>query len=458
VAAGVLVVLDPMAAERTLRDGALAYLVVGILCVLVARGLPAARGADGLPEVSLIVLVALALRLALLLHPAFFYPDLLVHARFAWQLVRTGVGRFLAEYIRHQFQFSLGLQNVSGHWYALPYPPALYVLAAPVIRLGYSPETAVELVAASLNALAAFLFFGIARALGAPKKTALATAALLPLLPIFLVRLALAYYPAISGGALDMAVVLWLLSRFEGFRKPLPILGLAVAMGLVFLTYTQSFLNFGVLLVVFLPWEWIRDRTSRPAILGIVAGVCLGGLLAFGLFYERYLPGVAAMRAGVAQPEESVLLEKPVAPEPEARVPEEEKNPFFGPDWDLLRGLRKAAFRLWVFYGPFALAIPFGLVLLLRGALPRNGRFVMAWALHYLVMNLGSGGLPSPNLLRYNKEMEFVAALACLALATLGSWIAERMRPLALAYGGSLLAWMLWEVAPLFGGSLPRSP
>ena len=39
----------------------------------------------------------------------------------------------------------------------------------------------------------------------------------------------------------------------------------------------------------------------------------------------------------------------------------------------------------------------------------------------YLVLNLASGGLPGPNLVRYNKDLEVVAPLFCVALAVGGA-------------------------------------
>ncbi len=39
-----------------------------------------------------------------------------------------------------------------------------------------------------------------------------------------------------------------------------------------------------------------------------------------------------------------------------------------------------------------------------------------------MLLNLASAGLPRPNLVRYNKDLEIVAPLFCLALGALGAW------------------------------------
>jgi hypothetical protein len=120
---------DVLAAERIVREGAAAYAAVAAVTLGLARG-RRARTALGLasPAVAgvlvLLVLVGLAVRLAIVLHPRFYYPDVRVHAQFAWELGRRGLGVFLQRFTENQFRYSLGLQLVNGHWYALPYPPA----------------------------------------------------------------------------------------------------------------------------------------------------------------------------------------------------------------------------------------------------------------------------------------------------------------------------------------------
>jgi hypothetical protein len=121
-----------------------------------------------------------------------------------------------------------------------------------------------------------------------------------------------------------------------------------------------------------------------------------------------------------------------------------------------LRGLRKAGWRLWVFYGPFAIAVVLGLALLLRSLDGPLLRFAVTWAATYVVLNLLSGGLPGPNLVRYNKDHEIVAPLFCVAIATLGAWLWSRSRWLAGAYALGFVAyaatrdWSAWMARFVF--------
>ncbi len=395
----------------------------------------------------LIIAVALAVRLTLLLHPQFYYPDVRIHGLFAWELARHGPVAFLRDFTANQYRYSLGLQMENGHWYAFPYPPLFYALCWPVVALlGYRPEAAVAVVAAAVNALEVLVVFGIARALKGTAALALASAGAVPLLPIFIARLTLAYFPALVGHAVDAVVILYLVSRLESLDRRGVVVRLAGLMGLAFLTYTQSLLNFTVLLGLFFALQLGFER--KPQAMRRLAGLALASALGLALasvFYARYVPIFLDMRHGVPMPEERILLEKTekqrqAAMDQDAVVADAgPDDPYAGPGVDPIRGLRKAGWRLWIFYGLFAPVVVAGIVLLYARSEATAARFIAAWALTYLVLNLASGGLPGPNLVRYNKDMEVVAPLCCIALATVGLWLWSRARPLAVVYGASFV-------------------
>ena len=438
---------DILAAERVAREGCAVYATVAAIAVIVARwrrtreALEIADARVG-GALVLIVLGALTLRLAMLLHPQFYYPDVRVHALFAWQLARRGLVGFLRHFTEDQFRFSLGLQMENGHWYAFPYPPAFYMLCWPLVTFArMRQEVAVSVLAASVNSLEAFLVFGIARRLRAQAWTAVAAAAVLALLPLFLARLSLAYFPAMVGHAVDAIVILYLLARLQELHRPRVVLTLGALIALALLTYTQSLLNFAVLLPLFLVMLIARDRSAetRRRAMGLVIAGALGALLSLVAFYGRYVPTFIDMRRGVPMAEERILLEKPSTPVPaDELAPQEPDDPFAGPTVNPWRGVRKAAWRLYVFYGGFALAVIAGLMLVWRAqASWPHAAFVLAWAATYLVLNLFSAGLPGPNLVRYNKDLEVVAPLFCLALAAVAEWLWAHSRWLAIVYAGS---------------------
>ena len=260
----------------------------------------------------LLALVALALRLVILLHPQFYYPDVRVHALFAWQLGRRGLVGFLRHFTEDQFRFSLGLQMENGHWYAFPYPPAFYMLCWPLVTLArMRPEVAVSVLAAAVNSLEVFLAFGIARRLRAAAWTGVGAAFALALLPLFLARLSLAYFPALVGHAVDAVVILYLLSRLRELDRPRVVVVLGALIAAALLTYTQSLLNFAVLMPLFLVVLLARDRSreTRRCAAGLVVAGALGAVLSLVVFYGRYVPTFIDMQRGIPMSEERILLE-----------------------------------------------------------------------------------------------------------------------------------------------------
>jgi hypothetical protein len=451
--AAIGVACDAVATERIVREGWATYCLVaavacGVLCWPRARrAISIDRGPWSGALVAL-VLGALAVRLVIVLHPGFYYPDVKVHALFAWQLARRGLLEFLRDFTANQYRYSLGLQFESGHWYAFPYPPAFYMLTWPLtVWARVRPEVAVSLVAAVANSLEAIVVFAIARRLKRSLMVSLAAAACVPLLPIFIVRTTLAYFPALVGHSLDALVIALLIARVREFHRPRVILGFAALLAIALLTYTQSILNFAVIIPLFLLVEIARDREWKR-ILGLAAASLLGVVLSLAVFYGRYVPIAIDMARGVPMPEEQILIEKQEREKASRAAVEENAertpdDPFAGPGVDPIRGMRKASTRLWVFYGPFALAVVAGLVLLIRTLQGPAQRFAVTWAVTYLVLNLLSGGLPGPNLVRYNKDHEIVAPLFCIAIAVAGGWLWRRSRLLAIAYAAGFAVWVV---------------
>ena len=251
---------DPMAAERILREGAPVYAAVArrrasFSCAGVAAASalgvesPAVAGA-----LATLALVALAVRLALLLHPQFYYPDVKVHGA-----VRLGAGPARARGLPprlHGQPVPVQPRAADGErpLVRVPLPAALLRACAgpwcrwpatgrrPRSRWWRRPSTASR----------SLVVFGIARALKAAAAAGLlAAAAAHPLLPIFIARLTLAYFPALVGHAVDAVVILYLTSRLGRLDRRGVVLRLAGLMGLAFLTYTQSLLNFAVLVGLF---------------------------------------------------------------------------------------------------------------------------------------------------------------------------------------------------------------
>lgn len=435
---------DPLAAERVLRLGLWPMLGVTGLCVALGRSRKAetALGLGPGPVLAgLTALVGLAMlfRAALLFHPEFFYPDVRIHAVFARELGKLGIGEFLRSFTANQFRYSLGLQYESGHWYAFPYPPAFYMLCWPLLKwAGLSPEVAVSTLAALANSLETVVVFALARRFSPSGGAALAAAAAVPLLPIFMVRLSLAYFPAILGHFVDALLLCFLTWRWKRLGEWRQALLLALLVAAALLCYTQSLLNLGLLLPLYLVVQLLFDRSpeGRRRQGGLAFAGLLGVLLSLG-FYGRYVQVFIDMQRGIPMAGEEIVLARvgPEAGQPSANVPPD--DPFSGPGFDLGRGLRKAGWRFWLFYEALAPAVLAGLLLLVRTTADADlRRLTLVWAATYVLLNLASGSLPGPNLVRYNKDLEIVAPLCCLALGLLWDWLRTRVG----AWGAVLLA------------------
>ena len=298
------------------------------------------------------------------------------------------------------------------------------------------PEVAVSVLAAAVNSLEAFVVFGIARRLRATQWTAVGAAAAAgraaavpgPPQP----RLLPGHGRALRRRRSSSSI---LIARLRALDRPRVVLVLGGLIALALLTYTQSLLNFAVLLPLFLRRGARARSIGGDATSGSGArpGGGAGAVLSLAVFYGRYVPTFVDMQRGVPMPEERILLEKPSTPlPPEELAPQEPDDPYAGPTIDPWRGLRKAGWRLYVFYGLFAPVVVAGVVARLEVLRRRSpAAFVAAWALTYLALNLLSGGLPGPNLVRYNKDLEVVAPLFCLALARIGEWLWARSRGVA---------------------------
>jgi hypothetical protein len=449
---------DIVATERVLREGLPAYALFAIALVLVLAP-RRARQALGIPSPAYaaacccLALLAVTIRLGILLHPQFFYPDVHIHGLFAHSLAKQGLQTFLAEFTANQFRYSLGLQFENGHWYAFPYPPTFYFLTLPFTRwLGSHADVAVSLVAAIVNGLQVLVVFALARRLGRDAKASLAAAAVVLLLPVFIGRLTLALFPALLGQTVDALVLLFLLGHLDRLDRPRTVLALAGLITAALLTYTQSLLGLGLVLPGFLALQVLGDRSprARRRQLGLLLAGLLAGGAALAAFYAQYVPLLLDIQQGVPMPEEQIVLEifeRRDALEPP--VPEPPNDPFAGPGINPLRGLMKAGSRLLIFYGPFSLAVLLGIGLLYAGVAGAERRLLLAWSLSFVVLNLASAGLPSPNLVRHAKDVELIAPLCAIAIAVVFTWLLPRRRALAWLYALGFLGYGVTRMVAL---------
>lgn len=460
---GVLAVLvgfafasGPVAAERMLRGG----LVALTLTLILGAVITGKAGLLGLPHRNRIALTAITVLTVFsrcaFLHPQAFYPDYRVHALVQQTLNRGGLADFLDNLFEIQYARSLGLQQIDGNWYPFPYPPGAYVLASGVGSVfGLDPLDAATVTAATFASLIPVLTLALGVSLGLGPAVGLAGALYVSVHPLLVRRMALGYFPGLAGQFVDAVALLLLLASLRRSGGSLTrAVWLSCALFAAFLVYTQSIVNFGLLIGGLLGLELARQsQGGRAGVLRIaMAGVLALGASA-GAFYSRYLPVLDNVQSHRPQPESRVLdrLEELRAKPPTANeTPEADdlNDPYAGPTLNPLRGMARLGARLWRFNGPFVLLICVGGWLLFRQSDRRTQNVLAAWSGVAVWISLLAAGLPSPNGFQHLKDLEFVTPLFALAMgtATLRLWNRSSAAAVGLA-----AAWLAFAGLAFFG-------
>jgi hypothetical protein len=347
----------------------------------VARGLGAAA------------LVVMVLRLALVSHPDFYYPDLLTHARVVEAIRSSGPSFFLhpADALSAQGAWTKPvLGGVSALPYAVMFHAPFAVIAGAFSLSMDEIETALKAVSCLVSVLPVLLAGALAARFSLPPLGAL----LLCLIPTYASRLSYALLPALWGHAFDLAALLVIatLLDLDGLKSRRSMAGAALALLIGHLAYTSSVVNegaFAAVLVVTVALSGAALRASAPR---IALAEALAALLAFALYYRHFVgdvlglfgrllglgPGAPGAPASVYPVESfwAVLFER--------------TNSFFGWPWILL-----ALAGLW-----------------LSGPGPARAPVVRAWGLTYLLLILLRARIP--DVFRYGHETLFLTPLVAI--------------------------------------------
>ncbi len=388
-----------------------AALAAAIFRLLARRWPDTVAGAGG--RALVVPAAALAIALAALSHPSYYYPDVDTHARYL--AAARADPYLLIDPREYQDRTGAWTREIAGRRVAFPYSPVFHVAAWP-LAVVFGEVTAIKTTAVVALALTLLLVHALARLLGLGPRAALLAQTLAAFLPVTSSRLALALFPTLLGQALEVLLIVHLMRRYphlEGARDA------AAACGFFFAAqaaYTGSMLNVGAVVAVFAGWELLGgDRHKARRVLGAWAIAAAAVLL---LQYARFVP----------------VFWREVLPHlGEGSAPAgEEAGSLVG----------RAAHRAAAFYDIVypVLLVP-GLVAL-RGA-PRAPRRVIGSAL------LAGAGLLAlryavPVLFRDAKEVELLAAPMAVAAAAGIAWIDGRGRFGRLASAtaaGIALAW-----------------
>lgn len=372
-------------------------------------------------------LVTMLLRLALVSHPDFYYPDLLTHTRVVQAIREQGPSFFLdpAAALNAQKAWT---KPVMGKVSSLPYAVmfhAPFALLAGAFDLSTDEIEAALKAGSSLVSVIPILLAGaLAIRLSLPPLSAL----VLCVIPTYTSRLSFALLPALFGHMLDLVALLTIatmLGRGE-LRAARPVVQVMAALLLGHLAYTSGVVNEAVFMGALVILYLLAGRPGRASGVGLIMAEAGAALGAFLLYYRHFVGDVFSLggrilgigASGVSPPASVYPVESFWA------VLFERSNTFFG--WPYL-GL--AILGLW-----------------LSGPAIRESKVARAWAIAYLGLILLRARIP--DVFRYGHETLFVTPIVAL-LAGSALVMAFRRgggaRLGALGAGAALLAASFWQ-------------
>jgi hypothetical protein len=313
-AAGVLTALllrDPWLTHRLLAH--VPESLAGVLALLLAlRSL--ARFRDGLPRVmklaGTVAAGAFLLRAAALNHPAFYYADLLVHARLVEVLRGAGLDYLRAPY-HHLWgdpadvtadgraPSGLWLKDVGGRAFGPPYSLAFHAPFAPFPATLDERIGGLKVCGALVSVVPILAVGALARRYG---FSLLGLGAVL-FVPTYVSRLSLGLLPALFGHAVEMLFLVWLSRQPAGRWSARTVATGSVMLAACQLAYVSVAAS---LLVALLALGALRSHEpdSRPralAFLTMLLSASAFSLLAhYRDFLTRGVPGVHGATAGAA--------------------------------------------------------------------------------------------------------------------------------------------------------------
>jgi hypothetical protein len=203
--------------------------------------------------------------------------------------------------------------------------------------------------------------------------------------------------PAVFGGALGTAALLYLLARVDRLDATRRAAIAGVILGVAVLGYSSLVVLIGLFGLTLLALLVADAHGTSPACRrGLAIALVVGGLLAGGLFYFHYVPGLLGGARGV----------------------EAEPDLFPGKTFLIFHNESRQSLRIWLlgFWIPLLaglLAAPLAFRRMRASARP----IALAWLLAWAAIMLLKEPLLFPKLLRWAKEDQFLSPLLCLLVA-----------------------------------------
>jgi hypothetical protein len=384
----------PLPLAHMLRWVAPSGMIVSVILIAIHRLLSRKLEVPGLEWLPLLFLTAFLLRAGGVFHPRFFHPDLRAHADMTRIVGNAGLD-FWSHPSRYIEEQGVWTAESMGKMYAFPFSPVFHALFVPLSLGLIGTMEAMKLLACLLSSFEVLIIFYLARRLGLNGAAPWA-AALVVVSPPVLSRLSLAFMAALFAHFLD-TVVLASLASLPVRRR----LALACALGFLLLalgSYAGSLINFGLFIPLF-GLALITRKELRKTGLLLIGGAAGVAALSLLLVYREFL---------------SVFLSEIL---PRFLAGEAKRG-----EGSFSATLGMLFHRTWIFYGFWILPSLFGgAVLWLRKRSAFPSRFLVAWALTYVLLIVLRTA--APDLFAKVKEMLWVAPLVALAAGETLAWL-----------------------------------
>ena len=373
-------------------------------------------------SLALLVFASIVVHGAWVFLPGHLPPDIYIHQQRTLDLARVPVSYDgLLTYGSHfptPSQDRGEATEALGARMRIPYSPLPYLGYFALHLLGLDLAWAMTAANAAVVSLMGLAMFGVARLVWGAWAGWLAALLYWVDLAVWH-HLGRSHAPAVVGGVLTLAAMLFLLREVAASGTPtgLPLATTLVALAL--LGYSASLPLFGLFAGLWLVCLLIETRTQEAAVRQrLTMAVVLGGLVAGSLFYFHYLPGMLGGVRGMAA----------------------DADPFPGRSFFVFRNESRQALRVWWagFWIPLAaglLAAPFALKSASARVRPLLVSWLGAWGLFMLLKELPA----LSKLLRWAKEDQFLSPLLCLMIAG--------------AAGRTQVAWLRWLLTMLALGA-----
>jgi hypothetical protein len=282
-----------------------------------------------------------------------------------------------------------------GESVLLPYSPLPYLFYYALDRAGMDLHWAMTVLNAALAMAVAVGIWIVARRVWGPE--AAWPAALLYSLDLAVWHhLGRSHAPAVFGGALSTAALLWLVHQAATIVSPVRAVAAGLVLAVAVLGYSSLVALFGLFGLALLVALALDARgLTRAARLGVACALAVGGVVAGALFYFHYLPAVLG---GLGQVESG-------------------PDPFPGRTFFIFHNESRQSYRIWVL--GFWMTLLGGLlaapIAIRRGAAEARP-FLVCWLAAWALIMVLKEPFLLPRLFRWAKEDQFVSPLLCLLM------------------------------------------